>query len=114
MNDSEREILQKNLLQFIVKDVFKTITDKDLIRIGKDKVWYWRDSKLSSEQIESLKAEAAAFEKSFLWRVLKSELIHHASKMVLENGTSEVDLRMAQLMGYLTKVIDDKLKTLST
>jgi hypothetical protein len=63
--------------------------------------------------ISTLQSQAKAFQDSTLWKVLKSEMQWIASKTLLEKGTTASDLRIAQLTGYLTRVIDDKLKEMS-
>lgn len=104
-----REYLQRKFIRFLVRDVFHTISPEDILRI-KGKMWTWKDKELTDEMVSTLKAQAQNFVDSTLWKVLKAELQWSAAKTLLEKGSSETDVRIAQIQGYLTKVIDDKLK----
>ncbi len=110
MVDTEQEILQKHLVQFLVRDVFNTITIDDILRIKAPNVWEWKGKPLSPEAVVQLREQAGAFQKSLLWQVLKSELQWHSVKSLLEEGKSAADIRAAQLLGYLTSVVDKKLE----
>lgn len=109
-----REFLQKHLIRFIVKDVFHTLSSDDILKIRIDekgnKIWEWKGKEMSLEMIAAVTSQAKTFEGSTLWKVLKAELQWNALKTLIEKGTSETDIRAAQLLGYITKVIDEKLK----
>lgn len=107
-----REYLQKKLIRFIIKDVFHTISSEDILKVDKNGVWFWKGKELSSEMVEKLQSEAKYFSDSTLWKVLKAELQYSATKTLLEKGNSATDIRIAQIQGYLTKVIDDKLQSM--
>ena len=107
-----REFFQRIFIRFIVRDVFHALTKDDFLLIKKDK-WEWKGKELGVDMIGTLKTQAADFHKSTLWKVLKSEIQWVTTKTLLEKGTSSTDLRNAQIAGYLTQVIDDKLKEMS-
>lgn len=92
--------------------LFDTFSTDDILKAVDGKV-FWKGKPLSDEELGHLKGQAAEFEKSLLWKVLKSELQWFAIKNVLEKGKTAEDLRFAQLMGNLTDVIEKKLNTLS-
>ena len=104
-----REWLQARFIRFIVKDVFHALTKDDFLVIKGDK-WEWKGKELSPEMVGTLKAQASEFQKSTLWKVLKSEIQWVTVKTLLEKGKSSTDLRIAQITGYLTTVIDQKLQ----
>jgi len=107
-----REFFQRIFIRFLVKNVFHTLTKDDFLVIKKDK-WEWKGKELDANMIGTLKSQAKAFQESTLWKVLKSELQWVSTKTLLEKGTSASDLRTAQLTGYLTVIIDSKLKQMS-
>jgi len=107
-----REFFQRHLIRFIIRDVFHTLTKDDFLVIKKD-TWEWKGKELDVNMISTLKSQAKAFQESTLWKVLKSEMQWAATKTLLEKGTTANDLRIAQLTGYLTRVIDDKLVEMS-
>lgn len=73
----------------------------------------WKGKQMPLEMVANVTAQAKAFGESTLWKVLKAELQWHAIKTLLEKGTSSNDIRAAQLLGYLTQVVDDKLKAIT-
>ena len=107
-----REFFQRLFIRFLVKDVFHTFQKEDILIIRKDGVWEWKGRELGPEMVELLKTEAQAFRQSTLWKVLKSELLWQLIKTLMERGRTETDIRVAQIGGYLTQVIDEKLKSI--
>lgn len=95
-----------------MRDVFHTISPEDILKINGD-TWEWKGKKLPLETVANLKNQAKTFSESTLWKILKAELQWHAVKTLLEKGTSSADIRAAQLLGYLTQVVDDKLHSIS-
>jgi len=68
---------------------------------------------MDSEVVARLKIQAANFKESTLWQILKTELQWSAAKALMERGSSETDIRVAQIQGYLTQVVDKKLEDLT-
>jgi hypothetical protein len=108
-----REYAQKWFIKFIVKDIFHTITVDDIFKVDKNGNWTFKGKEMDLETVAKLKVQAANFKDSFLWKILKSELQWSAAKTLLEKGTTETDIRVAQIQGYLTQVIDRKLDDLT-
>ena len=107
-----KKFLQRNLIRFIVKDIFNTIDKDDILRIKGEK-WTWKGKELDDNTIGNLKIQSKNFSESLLWKVLKSELQWQGIKTLMEKGKDDSDLRAAQLLGYLTRVVDEKLLTMS-
>ena len=103
-----RNYLQKWFIRFLVKNVFHTISKEDILRGGT-----WKGKELDENTLQKIRIQASNFKESTLWQILKAELQWSAAKSLLEHGSSEVDIRVAQIQGYLTKVIDDKLEDLT-
>lgn len=110
MTDAEQEVLQKHLMKFMVREVFATITVDDILRIKAPNVWEWKGKEVPAETVVQLQTQAKAFSESLLWKMLKAELQWHAAKNLLEDGKTSADVRAAQLLGYLTTILDTKLK----
>jgi len=110
---SEQEILQKNLAQFLVKDVFNTITEDDILKIVGPNVWEHKGKRLTAGQIQSLKSQAKNFQESGLWQVLRAELLHLALETGYKKSKTEADQIAGKLLHYLTDVIDSKLVNMS-
>lgn len=108
-----KEFLQKKLIRYIIKDVYNLISVEDILKV-KGGVWEWKGRELTDEEVATLKVQAKTFSQSTLWKILKSELQYQTTKTLLEKGETSTDIRIAQIAGYLTKVIDDKLKTMES
>ena len=107
-----RDFLQKWFIKFLVKDIFHTITADDIFKIKNGK-WTFKGKEMDSETQAKLKVQAANFKDSTLWQVLRSELQWIGAKTVLEEGRTATDLRIAQIQGYLTQIIDKKLEEIT-
>lgn len=109
-----RRYLQKFFIRFLVKDIFHTISKEDILRTNKKGIVEWKGKELDPAVWMALKTQASNFKDSTLWTVLKAELQWSAAKTLLEKGSSEMDIRVAQIQGYLTRVIDEKLEDLTS
>lgn len=108
-----RDYLQKVFIRFLVKDVFHTITADDIFKVNKNGQYTFKGKVMNEDTVAKLQVQAANFKDSTLWQVLKTELQFLAAKSVMEKATSEVDVRVGQIQGYLTQVIDRKLEDLT-
>jgi transcription initiation factor IIE alpha subunit len=108
-----KNYLQSKFIKFLVKDIFNTITEDDILTVKKGKMT-WRGKELGDEEIATLKIQAKNLSESILWKVLKSELKWLAIKTLMENGKDGSDIRIAQILGYLTNEIDKKLKAIGS
>ena len=89
--------------------IFSALSHEDILR-----GWEWKGNRLDDETISKLKEESAAFSQSLLWKILKSEVQWIAVKTLMEKGHTADDIRAAQLLGYFTKVVDDKLTSMTS
>lgn len=108
-----REYLQKWFIKFLAKDVFHTITPDDIFKVNSDGEWTFKGKVMNEETRFKLQAQAETFKESTLWQVLKTELQWLAAKSVMEKATNNTDVRVGQIQGYLTQVIDKKLEDLT-
>ena len=103
-----RDYLQKLFIRFLVKNVFHTISKEDVLRGN-----MWKGKELDIDTLAKIKVQASNFKDSTLWQVLRAELQWSAAKTLLERGSTETDIRVAQIQGYLCRVIDEKLEDLT-
>lgn len=114
---SEQKILQKHLAQWIVADVFNTISTDDILKhetnpVTGEKVWMHHGAPLSDGQVTVLKKEALAFSKTSLCTVLMDELHYHA-RSKLEAAKTEEDIVSAKLLDYLVKTMQEKIQKIA-
>lgn len=110
MAQTDQEILQKNLVQFLVKDVFNTISEEDILKVLAPNVWEHRGKKLTEGQVKALRAEATAFSESGLWKILKAELLWHAHEKGFRKSKTEGDQIAGKLLEYFTDIVESRLK----
>lgn len=114
MTDTEQEILQKHLVEFLVKDVFNTISEDEILKTGEKGLWEHKGKVLTKEQVAMLKEQAATFSDSALWKILKAELCWHAQDKGFLKSQTVADQLSGKILVYLTQVIDKKLKAMLT
>lgn len=119
MEPTEHHILQKHLAQFIISDVFNTISENDILRIerstspNKSDVWHYKGDALQQAQVDLLKRQAASFADSELWKILNTELRYHALQKGLVKSQTAEDMIASKVLLYLVDVIESKLKSMS-
>jgi len=115
---TEQEILQKNLIQFLVKDVFNTVSEDDLLRIErssdprKSDQWFHKGEVIPEAQVKILKAQAQTHKESLLWKILRDELLYQSYEKGFIKSKTEADIITGKLLKYLVDVIDSKLEAM--
>lgn len=112
MPNQEQHILQKHLSQFLIKEVFNTITEEDILKIKATNVWEHKGKKLSEGQIQALKQQAKNLLESPLWLILKAELLWLAHDRGYVKSKTESDQIAGKMLEYLTDVLESKLKNM--
>lgn len=98
------EYIWSKVMQYLARDTFHVFGSEDIL-----KNWEWRGNRLDDETIAKLKEEAAVFQNSLLWKILKSEVQWRALKDLLEKGEGKRDLGFTRQVGYVIRVLDEKL-----
>ena len=106
--ENEQQILQRNLVQFIVKDVFRTITEDDVLK-KVDGHWTHKGQPLTEGQINILKKEATAFRKTHLNTILMAEIRWWARESFEISKTTQ-EMVSAKLLGFFADIIESKIK----
>lgn len=110
--NSEQEVLQRRLAQFLVDDVFKTISSDDILKQNSNSNWTHKGAELTKGQVEVLKREAIAFSKTHLYTLLPAEIRYHARE-ALDRAQTESDIISAKLLSYFVDVLVSKLKKIA-
>lgn len=110
---TEQEVLQKHLAQFLIKEVFNTISEDDILRIKAPNVWTHKGKSLTEGQVKMLRGEAESFKESGLWKILKAELLYLAHQSGYVKSKTEADQVAAKLLEYLVDIIQSKLDKMS-
>ncbi len=113
MDKSEQEILQRRMAQFLVTDVFNTISEQDVLKELPNGQWSHKGQPLVQGQIDLLKREAKSFSKMNLCELLSAELRWHA-RVGLNEAKTEADIISAKLLSYFVDVFFSKIRKLET
>lgn len=113
LDGTEQKILQKHLAQFLISDVFNTITEDDILKVKATNVWEHKGKLLTEGQVKALQNEATSFRESGLWKILKAELLWLAHKNGYVKSKTEADQIAGKMLEYLCDVVDTKLKIMS-
>jgi hypothetical protein len=113
MNKTEQEILQRNLAQFLVTDVFKTISEDDVLSVNSAGKWTHKGAPLTAGQLKVLKREAKQFSETQLFGLLTSELQWHAASG-LHDAKTEADIISSKLLSYFVTVLFKKIRQIET
>jgi hypothetical protein len=120
MNGDEQHILQKHLAQFLIQEVFNTVSEKDLLKITKfdnptkSDIWHYQGNELPTANIQMLQTQARSLKESELWKILRNELRWHAEQRGLVKSKTESDLIASKMMLYIIDVIDSKLDAMTS
>ena len=114
MESSEQKILQKNLINFIIEDVFNAVSYSDVLKIRSKDVWEHKGKPLTALQIKSLKQEAEIMRQMSLWRMLHDELMWHAQRMLVNKSKGEEDLIAGKMLIYWISVIEARFRAMET
>lgn len=110
---SEQEVLQRNLINFIVSDVFNVITEDDIFKQMPNGEWTHKGKVLSPGVCSAIAKEALAFSKTKLFDMLVEEIRYHGKERLIESS-SEADMFGAKLTSYFADILRAKLTKLSS
>lgn len=103
IESSDKQVLQKNLSQFLVKDVFNLITEEDVLTIkGKD--WIFGGRKLDGTEVATLKSEAKVLAQMQLWKFLNNRKRQIAQNALIKTGKTDEDIIANRMILYLLDV----------
>lgn len=105
--------LQKRWIRFLVKDLFNTISDDNILKIVSEKEVYYRKKLLNAEQLGTIKQEAKDFSGSLIWKLIKNEAKYSANLRMYEKGISDEDILAGKLVLYTIEIFDRKLNDIS-
>jgi len=111
-----RKYLQKLFINWLVKDLFNTVTVDDLLRVVKvqgRRVVLFHGKQLDQDYIDKLQADAERFEKSTFWKLLSDESRYIANKTIYEKSRTVEDIVAGKLLLYLVQIWQKKIKQIA-
>lgn len=104
--------LDKEILTELVRDLFNSIDEDDILREEIDGKWYVGDKELQDAEKKLVISEAQIFLKGKVWNVLQRDIKYLANKRMYINSRTEMDLVAGKLLLYLLDIIKTRLQSL--
>lgn len=111
MTETEQQILQRRMAQFLVGEVFNTISEQDVLSASNGQ-WMHKGAPLTDGMRSVLKREAEMLSNTKLYPILLAELRYHG-RMALDKAETEADIITAKLLSYFVDVIQSKVKKIA-
>lgn len=105
--------LQIKFANWLIKSVFNTIDEKDILRVDKNGKMTFKGKVLTKEQEEVIKADAQRFRDSQIWYFLRQEVKYQASQSLILKAQTPQDIVASKILIYLLKVMTDKMNSLA-
>lgn len=100
------------MINFLAKHLYRTITERDLLRQNKSGRLFIGDKMLNREQEENIREEAERLQNSVLWKLLVLDVKHNALQKTLHKAETIDDVIAGKLMLYIIDVIETRLSSL--
>jgi len=105
--------LDKEILTELVRDLFNSIDEDDILQEGLDGKWYVGDKQVQDAEKNLVISEAQLFLKSTLWRVLQKDVKYQANlRMFVRSKTAE-DIIAGKLLLLLLDIVNTRLQSLN-
>src|SRR3990167_8503260 len=115
MEKTEKQILQRNLVDFIVHDVFNAVSYDEVLKIRSKDVWECKGRTLEKGEIASLKQEAEVIKNMKIWNhYLRNDLMWIAQRLIVNKSKVEEDLLFGKALLYWVSVVDARLESVET
>jgi len=108
-----KEDSQKRFISYLVKDLFNTIDENDILQEKPGGKVLFRGNPLSQEAVNLLRDNAETFASSTLWQILNNEVKYKANLRMFEKAKNEQDLIAGKMALWILEVINKKLIELS-
>ena len=104
--------LQQYFINWIIKDLFNTVDEDDILRVVNGKM-YFRGKPLKTEEQQNIKEDAERFKNSKIWYFLRKELQYQENQAIQLRSKTLDDIVAGKVLIYITKIISDKVRTLT-
>ena len=104
--------LDKEILTELVRDLFNSIDENNILREEIDGTWYVGDKELQDAEKKLVISEAQIFLKGKVWNVLQRDVKYLANKRMYINSRTEMDLVAGKLLLYLLDIMKTRLQSL--
>ena len=104
---------QKKFINWLIRDLFNFVSEEDILRIDEFGNVFYKNRKLDSDMVSSLKESAEGFSDSTMWKIVSSELRYQANRRMLEKSQSVDDILVGKAALWVLQIMEDKIDDLS-
>src|SRR3990167_10119432 len=105
--------LQKRLINWLVKDLFNSIDENDILAFGKRGGVYLKGKKLDIESVMIIKEEADKFSNSTIWKLIEKQVKFAANLRMYNKSLSPEDMIAGKMALFVLKTIRETLNRLA-
>lgn len=105
--------LQRKFVRFLVRGLFNTIDESDVLRIDSKGVIMYQNKPLTREIADKIKTEAGTFNDSLVWEFLTNDMKYVSNQRMWEKSENIEDVLAGKIMLYTIEVMRKKLENLS-
>ena len=105
--------LQKRFANWLIKGVFNTLEEEDVLRTNSSGELTFKGKVLTKEQQEVIKEDAIRFQNSQIWFFLRQEIKFQVGQSAILKSKTPEDMVASKIAMYLLTVITNKINTLS-
>ena len=113
MKSRIQNYLQIKFANWLIKGVFNTIDEDDILRVNEQGRMTFKRKVLTEEQEEIIKEDAIRFKDSQIWYFLRQEVKFQASQRLILKAQTPQDIVASKVLVYLLKVMTDKMNSLA-
>lgn len=112
-----KKYFQKLFINLLVKHLYNTVTERDLIQIrGRDKtgpIVIYRNERLDQDKVQRLRESAELFKNSDIWRMLRRAVQLSANERMYNKSKTTDDILAGKMALWNLEVIDKTIEKLS-
>jgi hypothetical protein len=108
-----KNYFQKKFINWLIRDLFNFVSEEDILRIDEFGNVFYKNRKLDSDMVSSLKESAEGFSDSTMWKIVSSELRYQANRRMLEKSQSVDDILVGKAALWVLQIMEDKIDDLS-
>jgi len=107
-----RNWLRKKAVNFIVRNLFKGLTEEDILQTTKTNGIIYKGSVLDRESKELIASQAKIIDDMFLWQILNDEMTFRAQEKMFSESESFEGMLFGKVMLYIIETQRNRIKHL--
>lgn len=107
-----KQWLRKKTINFLVKNLYRGITEEDILQVSDNGVIIYKGQKLDRESKEAIASQAKMIDDSFIWKILSDEMIYRSEERMFKKSENYDGMLFGKAMLYNIEVLRKRIKYL--